>query len=181
MKKILSIILVLCMAISMGLTSFAAEPTSIYVNEDEIEIVPYDALVEDLPSIERRFPINDYEYIKTDVTTSYEWSPYKRVSDNIVTDEEGGSITATKSVEFSTIISGNIQNISVDVGGAISSSIGYTLNVGPNKRVYLGYHVRYKVESGTRVCRDRYTGRVISSNEYTVKVPQYEEYKLINY
>ncbi len=58
---------------------------------------------------------------------------------------------------------------------------GYTLNVGANKRVYMGYRVRYEIETGTRECYDIVTGKVIDHNDYTVKTPIYGEYKLINY
>lgn len=56
-----------------------------------------------------------------------------------------------------------------------------TLNVGANKRVYMGYRVYYAVEKGTRELYDVVTGEVLRSYSYTVKVPQYGEYKLITY
>lgn len=43
------------------------------------------------------------------------------------------------------------------------------------KRVY------YKVETGINEYYDIVAGKVIRSNSYTVKKPQYGEYKLINY
>lgn len=45
----------------------------------------------------------------------------------------------------------------------------------------MGYRVYYKVETGINECYDVVTGKVIKLNSYTVKTPQYGEYKLINY
>lgn len=106
---------------------------------------------------------------------------YRRVSDNLVTDSEGGSISASKSVTFGTEVSGDITGINISTSASITSEIGYTLNVGANKRVYMGYRVYYAVEKGTRELYDVVTGEVLRSNSYTVKVPQYGEYKLIIY
>ena len=78
-------------------------------------------------------------------------------------------------------MTGNIGSLGISTNTSISSEIGYTLNVGANRRVYMGYRVYYKVEQGTRELYDIVTGQVISSNSYTVKTPQYGEYKLINY
>lgn len=45
----------------------------------------------------------------------------------------------------------------------------------------MGYRVYYKVETGINEYYDIVTGKVIRSDSYTVKTPQYGEYKLINY
>lgn len=123
--------------------------------------------------------INDFRYRAVNVTTSNEWSGYRRVSDNLKTGKGGGSISANKTTTFDTSVSGEINGLGISTSKSISSSIGYTLNVAPNTTVYMGYRVYYKVEKGTREYYDLVTGKVISRNSYTVKVPQYGEYKLI--
>ncbi len=122
--------------------------------------------------------VNPYRYSKENVKTSYSWSSYKRVSDNIKTGSKGGSITATKTVSFKTEISGPVYGIDVGVGRTESSTKGYKLNADPNSTSYMGYRVRYKVEKGTHVRTDVVTGAKVK-RKYTVKTPRYGEYKLI--
>lgn len=141
------------------------------VNPEEIEV--------DSEEVTSYF-VNDFRYRKVNVKTFNEWSGYKRASDNITTGKGGGSITATKSVTFGTDVSGAIDGLGISTSKSITSSIGYTLNADPNKTVYMGYRVYYKVETGTREYYDLVTGKVLKSNSYTVKVPQYGEFKLIN-
>ncbi|WEA39551.1 hypothetical protein VO178_04170 [Lysinibacillus fusiformis] len=141
------------------------------VNPEEIEV--------DSEEVTPYF-VNDFRYRKVNVKTFNEWSGYKRASDNITTGKGGGSITATKSVTFGTDVSGAIDGLGISTSKSITSSIGYTLNADPNKTVYMGYRVYYKVETGTREYYDLVTGKVLKSNSYTVKVPQYGEFKLIN-
>ena len=69
----------------------------------------------------------------------------------------------------------------INVGGSISSTVGYTLNAGANKRVYMAYRVKYNVETGVNHRVDIVTGKTVSKSNYTVKKPMYGEYKLINY
>lgn len=83
-------------------------------------------------------------------------------------------------VSFGTEVSGNIAYLGISTNISKKSEIAYTLNVGANKRVYMAYRVLYKVETGKRECYDITTGKVVSQNFYTVKTPQYGEYKLIN-
>ncbi len=45
----------------------------------------------------------------------------------------------------------------------------------------MAYRVCYRVETGTNEYYDAITGKVYSSSSYTVKVPQYGEYGLVNY
>lgn len=87
----------------------------------------------------------------------------------------------TESITFSTEVSGYIFGLGKEKGTSKSSSIGYTLNVGADKRVYMGYRVYYKVEAGTNEFYDTLTGEVFTSGSYTIKVPQDEEYALIDY
>lgn len=124
--------------------------------------------------------VNPYRYSKENVRVSNEWSSYRRVSDNLRTGSKGGSITSNRSVTFSPVISGSISGINVSTGSSKTSSVGYTLNVGANKSVYMGYRVRYEVERGTRVRTDVVTGKK-TRNSYTVKRPLYGEYRLLSY
>lgn len=43
----------------------------------------------------------------------------------------------------------------------------------------MGYRVYYKVETGTRELYDIVTGKVLRRKTYTIKIPQYGDYKLI--
>lgn len=125
--------------------------------------------------------ISGFRNRKTNVSTYNEWSDYRRVSDNIQTGSAGGSMPCTESITFSTEVSGYIFGLGKEKGTSKSSSIGYTLNVGADKRVYMGYRVYYKVETGTNEFYDTLTGEVLTSGSYTIKVPQDEEYALIDY
>ncbi|KZN95405.1 hypothetical protein [Aeribacillus pallidus] len=126
--------------------------------------------------------VNPYRNRKKNVRISYEWSPYKRVSDNLNTyGSSGGSLTSNRTVTFKTDVSGSIQGLGISTGASVSSSIGYTLNVPKNRTVYMGYRVYYKVERGTNETYDVVTGKVIRSNSYTVKTPLYGQYGLVNY
>ncbi len=142
-------------------------PNVIHASETSLEVAP-------------RF-MNEYRYRKTNVKISYQWSGYKRVSDNLKTTSAGGSISANKGVTFGTEVSGNIYQLGISTGVSLSSEKNYTLNVGANQSVYMGYRVKYKVETGTREMYDMVTGRVISSNKYTVKTPIHGEYALLRY
>lgn len=125
--------------------------------------------------------INTIRYRKKNVTNFYEWSGYRRVSDNLKTGSKGGSITTNRSTTFGATTTGNVYGIQVAASASRTSSTGYILNVGANQRVYVGYRVRYSVERGTREQYDLATGRIYSVNSYNRKVPTYGEYALIRY
>lgn len=153
-----------------------------YVNEKDIVVIKSSEL--EHPTIEENIKpsfVNDFRNRKKNVRTYNEWSPFKRVSDNIQTGNAGGSISSNRTVTFGSSVSGSISGLNISTNGSVSSSKGYTLNVDKNKRVYMGYRVYYKVETGINELYDIVTGKVIRSNSYTVKTPQYGEYKLINY
>lgn len=185
MKKFISIVLSMFMLFSLCIPATATEVDTLYVNESDIEVVADNALIGNRLSSEeaelRPIFINDFRYRKVNVSTSYDWSPYKRVSDNLITSDAGGELSSTKSVTFGTEVTGSISSLGISTSASLTSEIGYTLNVGANKRVYMGYRVRYEIETGTRECYDIVTGKVIDHNDYTVKTPIYGEYKLINY
>lgn len=186
LKKFLCMGMGICLCLMIVITPVSASDytDSAYVNEWEVEILPEEALLKQETIVERavapRF-VNDIRYRKKNVKSSTEWSGYKRVSDNLATTGKGGSLCSNKSVSFDAVVSGGTSGLGISLGPAVSSEIGYTLNVGANKRVYMGYRVFYKVEKGTRETYDVTNGKVVSVNEYVVKKPQYGEYTLINY
>ncbi|CAM5705105.1 putative protein OS=Lysinibacillus sphaericus OX=1421 GN=LS41612_21530 PE=4 SV=1 [Lysinibacillus sphaericus] len=69
----------------------------------------------------------------------FEWSDFKRVSDNLTTGAAGGSITSSNTVSFQTEVSGIIDGLGYSRSKSITSSIGYTLHANPNTTVYMGY------------------------------------------
>ena len=159
----------------LGMTS--ANFTSTFAAETDIHKMETANINQD--NIKDTRSINEYYYRKTNVKTSSEWSPYKRVSDTISVNSRGGSISSTKTQKFDVVISGSIANINVNIGKSLSSAKGYILHAEPNTRVYMGYRVKYSVETGIREKVDMVTGRVVSSNRYTVKNPVNGEYKLL--
>lgn len=147
-------------------------------DEENQQSLPYETTDNPMTTFSGAMPIM---YKKDNVTTSTQWSGYRRVSDNLKTGEKGGSISSTKATTFSAEVSGKVQGINVKVSGSVKNSIGYTLNVGKNKRVYLGYRVKYNVEKGKRYVYNHAHRRWDFTNDYTVKIPSYGEYALINY
>jgi hypothetical protein len=125
--------------------------------------------------------VNDFRSRKKNVRYSTETSNYRRVSDDVNTyGAASGTITANRTTTFNTAVSGSVQGLNINTGVSVSSSKSYSLTVGPNRNVYLGYRVVYDVEKGTRETYDVVTGRVISTNTYTVKKPRHGGYKLID-
>ncbi|MDJ0333531.1 hypothetical protein [Planococcus sp. S3-L1] len=116
------------------------------------------------------------KYTKTNVKTSTTWSNFKKVSGII---NGPGSISATKSEAFGVVVNGAYSNLGLSLNKTKTSITGYTLTHAKNTRVYMGYRVKYSVETGTRVATRN--GFVISRLPYTVKTPIIDEYKLINY
>lgn len=125
--------------------------------------------------------INDFRYRKKNVTKSTAWSSYARISDVAQANGSGGYISATVKKTYGVVVTGAISGLGFDTSITKSSAIGYTLNLDPYQRAYMGYRVKYSVEKGTREYYDITNGNVISSNSYTVKTPTMGEYKLINY
>lgn len=146
-------------------------------NEESLLNTPENTSSENIST----YMINPIRYRKKNVTHTTGWSSYKRVSDNLKTGSSGGSITANKSVTFNTSVTGSISGLTISTNSSVSSSKSYTLSVGKNQRVYIGYRTYYKIEKGVREQYDLETGKVYSKNNYTVKKPQYGEYALIKY
>lgn len=124
--------------------------------------------------------IRSTTYYKENVVKYTEWSGFKRVSDNLNTYYTGstGQIYSDRQATFGTVLSGGYGSLGFSYNKSITSTIGYMLNVPKNSRVYLGYRVLYNVETGTRVTK---IGTAIRSRDkYTIKVPMYGEFKLLN-
>lgn len=116
-------------------------------------------------------------YYKTGVTTTYEWSGYKRVSDNVYAGAAGGSISSSDQVTFQTTASGAYSGLGFSFSKSLSSTLGYTLNLAPYQKAYMGWKVMNKVERGTRVTK--MGSNIISRDTYVVKIPQYGQYALL--
>lgn len=155
-----------------------------HVNEKDIEILPDDALTGTVVSVpDKPTPrfINDFLSRKTDVTHSYEWSGYKRVSDYAHFGAKGGSVSVNKGLSFGVVVAGVIEGLSISTAVNFFTQEGLTFNVGPYESVYVGAHVQYDVEEGIREQYDVISGKIISRNPYTVRTPIKLEYELVNY
>ncbi|WP_394019604.1 hypothetical protein [Anaerococcus cruorum] len=168
MKKIIPVVLMCTSLILPSVTYASGEdnlPSVASLNKNDNLIVPYQSG-------------NGYNYVQKKVTsTYYEYSEYKKISDILVTDSHGGSISSSNTASFEAKVSGNIYGLNFNLNGKVSNQVGYTLNVKPNSKAYLAYRVKYKVEKGVR----KVYGDTYSENKYTVKtpVPGSAEYKLI--
>ncbi|MBT2648065.1 hypothetical protein J7E52_15425 [Bacillus sp. ISL-34] len=126
--------------------------------------------------------VNETTHVKKKVKKYTEWSSYKRVSQNLNTKgAKGGSISSDRSVTFSPTVSGSIKGLGISLGFSKSSAKNYSLDVGPNRRVYMGYRVRYAVETGENHTINIYNGDTITKKNYKVKKVKYGEYGLVNY
>ncbi|MCY9138185.1 hypothetical protein AB9M93_15185 [Peribacillus frigoritolerans] len=125
--------------------------------------------------------VNDFRNVKKKVKKYEQWSSFKRVSDNLTTGKKGGSISSTKSVTFTTSVTGSIKGLGISTSASKTSTVGYTLNADPNSVMYMGYRVRYSVEEGENHKVDIVTGKTVSKNTYKVKKPMYGDYKLLDY
>ena len=161
MKKKRMKIVIVAMSMILAITIIA--PSSV-ANAKELTAAN---TVEDV-SISNTSPIttkmvNPVRHRKKNVKTYTEWSGYKRISDNVKVESVGGSISAKKVASFSVVVSGNISGLGISTSGKVSSEIGYTINAVPNTTVYMGYKVKYKVETGINEIYDSTNGRIISS------------------
>ncbi len=177
MKKLLALFMSICILASTVPFNFAfADDTKEMYNKNISDKL---SLEKDNSQQVQPYFVNDFRYRKVDVEEYEEWSEPKRVSDNITTGSQGGSISSSRTRTFNTVISGSIHGLGISTGKSITSSIGYTLHVDPYSTVYLGYKVYYEVESGKWEYYDIVTDKVISSGYYTVKKPIKGEYVLV--
>lgn len=115
---------------------------------------------------------------KSNVRITHEWSGYRAVSHTVKASSAGASISTNRTTTFKTDVSGDISKINISLGGSISSTVGYTIQIPPGKTAYLGFRVLYKVERGTRT-ETFYDGKVYKKTNYVVKTPIRGEYSLI--
>lgn len=169
--------LLICILLLIFTLPVSAEVLNTY----EVESLPIKKV--DSNEIEPLISGSGHSYKKEGVNTSYYWSSAARVSQNLNTNppSNGGTITSDRTKTFSTNVSGEYRNLGFDIGKSVSSTIGHSLNVEPNKRVYMAYKVRYKVETGTRLKISNLTLRVVSRDRYRVETPMYGEFVLLNY
>ncbi|MDU0894811.1 MAG: hypothetical protein E7A85_06005 [Anaerococcus sp.] len=168
MKKVIPVLL-MCTSLILPTVTYASGEDSLSSTTEMYDInntiVPYQSG-------------NGYQYVQKVVTdTYYEYSGYKKISDTIVTDSQGGTISSSYTEKFGGSVSGNIKGLKINLNGEISNKVGYTLNVAPNSKAYLAYRVKYKVEKGVR----KVYGETYTENKYTVKtpIPGSAEYKVI--
>lgn len=134
----------------------------------------------EVPEIENEDEVNQllnpYPPFREKTGTSYSWSSYARVSDNLVGP---GTIKTDRSKTFGvSYTNGRVPGLSLS--GSKTSSVGYSFPVPAGKKAYIGYRVQYKnvtyrycnsYNYNTRTC---YTGWV----KTTAKIPQHGEYAL---
>lgn len=168
MKRVTPVLLI-CTSLIFPTVTYASEEENLSSNTmDDINdnvIVPYQSG-------------NGYQYVQKEVTdTYYEYSGYKKISEIVDTDSQGGSISSSNTTSFEAKVSGDIYGLNFNLNTKVSSQVGYELNVAPNSKAYLAYRVKYKVEKGVR----KVYGDTYSENKYTIKtpIPGSEEYKLI--
>lgn len=168
MKRVTPVLLI-CTSLIFPTVTYASEEENLSSNTmDDINdnvIVPYQSG-------------NGYQYVQKEVTdTYYEYSEYKKISEIVDTDSQGGTISSSYTNSFGASVTGNIKGLKINLKGENSNKVGYTLNVAPNSKAYLAYRVKYKVEKGVR----KVYGDTYSENKYTIKTPSpgSEEYKLI--
>lgn len=135
-KNVLTGILAISILTPIGGTETSAE----LLSKPDVPVTNVSPTTEANNSVRPAF-VNPYRNVKKNVTTSTSWSSYKRVSDNVVTTNNTGSISSDRSVTFKTDVTGTISGLGISTGTAITSSVGYRLNVPKNSRVYLGYRV----------------------------------------
>ena len=168
MKKIVTAFLISMIVLSGGFgTAFALEPASTC---DQVAIKEAQNETNSLLG-----------YKKVNVSTTYEWGPYQRVSADLTTkDGKTGTISSDRQITFATQVTENISGLGIGTSGTVTTKIGYTLTVPANSTRYMAYRQYYKVEKGTRQCYNIANGNVVSSNSYTVKTPQTRgEYTLL--
>lgn len=172
--------------LSITLTSYDVNAQSTptrYVDEDKILIDRTEFInrtENHSPKYETRAFLR-YTYFKKNVRTYEEWSGYRRISSNLKTGPKGGSISSNKTTTFTASATGPINKINVTLGGSVASTLGYTLHVNPNTSAYMGFRVRYRVETGVVETYDTYSKKVIKRENYTIKRPMFGEYALIRY
>lgn len=167
-KSILSIILALAMCLSLCVPAMAAE-----IYSEDICLLADSSSEEFKPN-----GMTDYYYRKANVTTTYGWGPWKRVSDNLTASSSGGTLSCTEVVSESFSFSGEISGLTFSGERTRSSEIGYSLNVDANRTAYMQWRCHFRYETGIREKVSYTTGHVVARNEFSVTIPEYGNYAL---
>lgn len=141
-------------------------PVSVFA--DELKEIDYKFMDETKPA--RAGGVTVY---KKNVSYSYEYGYYNRVSSNVYVGRgETCTISADRSVTFSTQVSGNISGLGISTSTTVTSTLGYPLSTSNVGTWYLAAQPYYKVERGIAVYVNNTTGHK-TETAYTVKIPQY--------
>lgn len=143
------------------------------------DLVPHISPISGGKEITPNEPIVTYTYRKSNVSTYNIWSPYQRVSESMGGGLLGAEITATKSLTYNVEVNGSISGLGYSLGKAITTQLGYSGKVPPNKVGYMGHKMYYKVETGTRQKIHGISGRVVEENYYTIRTPQYGQFDIL--
>ena len=180
MKKIshLSYLIIMLLSLAIPTQIFAQETKP--VDENNMAKIASNQLAVSTLEYEPTSSRCKLHYKKSQVKTYNVWSSKKRVSEDIVTDATEDSLSPSKIITFGTIFEGLTSGLNFQKKFISSSTSGYVLHVAPYKRAYVAYRVLYRVETGYREVFNQ-SDKLVKSNWYTVKVPQYGEYSLITY
>ncbi|WP_100066004.1 hypothetical protein [Miniphocaeibacter massiliensis] len=122
---------------------------------------------------------------KINVKKYTEYGSWKRVSKNLTVAREGevGTISVSDEISISMSVTGSVAGLSIGSNVTQKSKVGYSLSTKNKGTWYIGFRVKYNVETGTRRVRSGWSGLVRSTNKYTVKIPikGSGEYKLLRY
>lgn len=132
-----------------------------------------------------KFPVvadpamSGYYYKKSSVKITNEYGGWKRTSSILNTGKtKGGTLSINESHTISGSVSGNIKGIvTIGTGASITTASSKSWSIGKNKRCYAECRAEFKVERGTRKKISMNSGKVVSTNSYTVKQPRGKYYR----
>lgn len=169
MKKFL--IFSLVVILFSGSKSYASSELNSTLFQDENKYIIGDKEVSPnmLPTI-KKVNVRKYQQTGSFVTIS---NRVQATSNQFVT------ITSSKGTSFTTQVSGDISGLGFSTSKSISAEVGYSIQgKGPGTFVMQAAPV-YSVETGTKQQISAWSGLVISSNSYTIKVPINVTYRLV--
>lgn len=117
-------------------------------------------------------------YRKKDTSMYYEWSKPARVSDNVSGSLAGATVYTNQIVTYSASYTGAVGGLSFTGEKSISTETGYSFNVPAGVTAYIAHKCFFAIETGTRETVSEMTGKVVKTETYTAKIPQYGEYYL---
>lgn len=118
-----------------------------------------------------------YYYTKANVTYSEGWGTGKQCSDSLTCKKgETGTVKCNKIVSVSGSVTGTIAGITtIGVGSTYNSTKEYAISFTGPATKYMKVRARQKIEKGTRQKRTLSTGKVVSTNTYTVRKNLYRD------